>query len=257
MDEIVVFANQKGGVAKTSTANTFGQGMYYFKKKVLFIDLDPQGNMSHTLEASKTKGTVMDVLLGEMEISQAIQEIAYGDCVCSTALLSGADKKINKVGAEFLLREALETIPGRYDYIVVDTPPALGVLTINALTAGNQLIIPSQPDIYSLQGLADIAQTIGSVKKYCNPYLHIAGILITRFNRTILSGDFAEKFETVAGKLNTKVFKSRIRECVAVKEAEAVCSDIFRESPKSNAASDYLAFIQEYLEDRDVEKETE
>ncbi|AEF81318.1 ParA family protein [Leadbettera azotonutricia] len=254
MGKIVVFANQKGGVAKTSTANTFGQAMYYLKKKVLFIDLDPQCNMTHTLQAVNKEGTIMDVLLQEMSISEAIQKVHYGDCLSSTPLLSSADKKINKVGSEFLLREALAEIKDQYDYIVIDTPPALSILTINAFTACEDLIIPSQPDIYSLQGLADFSQTLESVKKYCNQNLKIAGILITRFNHTNISGEFTEKFEKAADKLNTKVFKSRIRECVAIKEAEAICSDIFLEAPKSNAVDDYSSFIREYLEDKNAEE---
>jgi chromosome partitioning protein len=257
MSEIIVFANQKGGVAKTSTTTIFGQRMFYMGKKVLFIDLDPQGNMSHTLRASPKKATVMNVLLGEISISAAVQKIHYGDCLCSTPLLSSAELKIKTACPQFLLRDTLDTIKERYDYIVIDTPPALGILTVNALTAGDQLVIPAQPDIYSLQGMTDFADTIGTVKKHCNRVLHIAGILITRFNRTIISGDFAEQFELAARKLKTKVFKSRIRECVAIKEAEAARSDIFVEARNSNAVSDYEAFIKEYLEDRNVEQETE
>ena len=140
-------------------------------------------------------------------------------------------------------------LAGSYDYVIIDTPAALGTLTINALTAANSVIIPVQADIYSLQGIEQLNQTIEAVKKYCNPALYIRGILATRYNgRAIISKDMLSNFEEAAGQLNTRLYSTPIRECISIKEAQASQQNIFEYAPRSNAAKDYNAFIDEFLE---------
>ena len=133
-----------------------------------------------------------------------------------------------------------------YDYIIIDTPPALGTLTVNALTACAGAIIPAQAEIHSLQGIGLLNDAIEAVKKYCNRDLYIKGIVITRYNgRTVLSKDMRDNLEAIAAQLHTKVFKEPIRECISIKEAQAAQQSIFEYAPRSNAARDYMALIDE------------
>jgi chromosome partitioning protein len=151
-------------------------------------------------------------------------------------------------GREYRLKKAIEPIKREYDYIIIDTPPALGILMVNALTACDVAIIPAQADRYSLKGIAQLNMTIETIKKHSNPALRIEGILLTRYSpRAVLSRDIAEVIEQTAQKLQTKLFKAKIREAIAIKESQAQRMDIFAYSPKSNAAKDYNAFIDELL----------
>ncbi|GHT96840.1 hypothetical protein FACS1894122_15510 [Alphaproteobacteria bacterium] len=155
------------------------------------------------------------------------------------------------VGKEYKLVEALERIKPNYDYIIIDTPPALGILTVNALTACDSVIVPAQADVYSLQGIEQLHDTVSTVKQYCNKNLKIQGILLTRFSyRTILSKNILELLEQTAEKIQTKLFKTTIREAIAIKEAQANRQDIFSYAPASNAAIDYNNFINELLEEQ-------
>ena len=162
--------------------------------------------------------------------------------------LAGADAFIADTGKEYRLKEALDGIKGQYDYIIVDTPPALGILTVNALTACDSVIIPAQADIYSLQGIEQLAETMKPVKKYCNPALKIEGILLTRYSpRSVLSREVAELAEQLAAKLNTKLFKATIREAIAVKEAQISQQSLYSYAPKAKVTEDYTALINELI----------
>ena len=153
------------------------------------------------------------------------------------------------VGTEFRLREAIDVIRDDYDYVVIDTPPALGILTVNALTACTRAIIPAQADIYSFQGVSQLYKTITTVKRYCNPDLEVAGILLTRYSpRAILSRDVADMLSKTAEQIQTKLFNATIREAVSVKEAQANQTDVYEYNPKSNVSLDYEAFTEELLE---------
>ena len=135
---------------------------------------------------------------------------------------------------------------------MLDTPPALSTITVNALTAADYVIVPAQADILSLQGISQFFETAATVKKYCNPKLDVSGIVLTRFsNRTILSRDLRKAFEQVAAVNGTKVFASEIRESVSLKESQAMRTDVFTYAPKSNGASDYAALIEEFLNDKE------
>lgn len=168
--------------------------------------------------------------------------------IAANKALAGADAFIADTGKEYRLKEALESIKGRYDYIIVDTPPALGILTVNALTACDSVIIPAQADIYSLQGIEQLAETMKPVKKYCNPALRIEGILLTRYSpRSVLSREVAELAEQLAAKLNTKLFKATIREAIAVKEAQISQQSLYSYAPKAKVTEDYTALIDELI----------
>lgn len=256
MARITAVAIQKGGQAKTTTAAALGAGLSLRGRRVLYIDLDAQGNLSYSLGADATGLTgasIMDVLQGTTSAAEAIQHTSLGDIISSSPALAGADTVLTAVGKEYRLKEALEGLAGAYDFIILDTPPSLGILTINALTAADDLLIPVQADMYSLQGLGQLWQTVQTIRKYCNPRLAIDGLLITRYNgRPVLSRALSDMLAQTAAQMGTKTYSSRIRECIALKEAVADKKDIYSYAPRSNAAADYSAFIAEFLEGEDI-----
>ena len=242
--------NQKGGVGKSTTALAIGAGLKIKGCSVLYIDLDAQGNLSYTLGATTQGYNAMGVLQRPETAAQEVQHLPQGDIIASSPALAGADTILAETGKEFRLKEALENLSTNYDYCIIDTPPALGILTINALTACNGVIIPAQADIYSLQGISQLGNTLQTVKKYCNFSLAVVGIVLTRYNtRSIISKEVTELIEKVVEELGTKLYKTKIKECTALKEAQAVKQDIFNYAPKSNAAADYKALVNEILEE--------
>lgn len=246
--EVIAIINQKGGVGKSTTALAIGSGLRNQGFKVLFIDLDAQGNLSYTIGATTQSYNALGILQRPETTKEEIQRTAQGDIIASSPALAGADNILIDVGKEYKLKESLETVSGLYDYCIIDTPPALSILTINALTSCNSVIIPAQADIYSLQGIGQLNNTIQTIKKYCNPTLSIKGIILTRYNsRSVLSKEVTELIEQTASELNTKVFNTKIRECTALKEAQAMKQDIFTYAPKSNASADYSEIIRELL----------
>jgi chromosome partitioning protein len=248
MSKALAIINQKGGVGKSTTALAIGAGLSLKGYSVLFIDLDAQGNLSYTLGATTKGYNALGVLRRPETAKEEIQHTEQGDIIASSPKLAGADKLLEETGKEYRLKEALDSLQGAYDYIIVDTPPALGILTINALTACTGAIIPAQADIYSLQGIAQLNSTIETVKKYCNPSLSIMGIVLTRFNgRSIIRREVAEMLERTAEQLHTKLYTSKIRECTALVEAQATKQNIYSYAPRSNATADYKALVDEIL----------
>ena len=246
--KIIAIINQKGGVGKSTTAFTLASGIKNKGYKTLCIDMDAQGNLSYTANANDDLLTIYDLLAEDANINQAIQHTKNFDLIASSKALSGADGFITDIGKEYKLKEILESVKNNYDYIIIDTPPALGILTVNALTACDSVIIPAQADIYSLQGIEQLSKTIQPIKKYCNDKLKIDGILLTRYSpRAILSREVAEIANDLAQNLNTKVFKSTIREAIAVKESQINKQSLFDYAPNSNVTNDYLNFINELL----------
>ena len=249
MKEIFAIINQKGGVGKSTTAHAIGAGLSLKGYKVLFIDLDAQSNLSYTLGAVNKKISSLDILTCVSTAEQAIQTTEQGNIIPASTSLAGADAIITTTGKEYRLKEAIAPLKNRFDYIIIDTPPALGILTINALTACTGVIIPAQADIYSLQGISQLQGTIQAVRQYCNHDLKVKGIVLTRYsNRSILSREVAEMIEDTAHRLNTKLYKTAIRECIAIKESQVNQQNIFAYARKSNASADYEALINEIIE---------
>jgi chromosome partitioning protein len=264
MQRIYAIANQKGGVGKSTTTQILGAGLAKAGKKVLLIDLDPQSNLSSLVGAvtdaqDKNVVTMLEVLTEEHNIKEGIQHMHSYDIVPASMFLASVDGRIpNQLARPYRLQKALESIRGKYDYILIDTPPALGTLTNNALIAASEVIIPAQADVLSLQGVAQLAETISAAREHANPGLAISGIALTRYNgRARLSRELAAMFETAAKQLNTVVFKTHIREAVAVKEAQAAQQDIFSYAPQSNPAQDYAALIYDIFTIDIQEKEAQ
>lgn len=249
--KIITLANQKGGVSKTTTSSALASGLTNRGYKVLAIDLDPQSNftLSCGVDVLSFQQTIYDVFKGECDIEKIITKTDLGyDLIPGGLHLAGADMEFTQLGREKMLVKALSNVKDNYDYIIIDTPPTLGILTANALIASDYLIVPMSADIYSLQGLSQLSGFVQNVYENGNPNLKIAGLLITKYNgRQNLSKALMEQIENAAQSLGTKVFESRIRESVAVREAALLQSDIFKEAPKANATLDYTAFIDEFL----------
>jgi len=248
MSKTIAVINQKGGVGKSTTAQAIGAGLMLKGFSVLFVDLDAQGNLSYSMGANTKGYNALGVLERPETIRDEIQHTPSGDIVASSPRLAGADKLIEDTGKEYRLREALESLQGSYDYIIVDTPPALGVLTVNALTACTGAVVPTQADVFSLQGIAQLSGTLETIKRYCNPGLTVMGLVITRYNgRATIRREIAETLDRVAGQLHTKLYDTKIRECISIVEAQTKRQPIFSYAPRSNASKDYKALVEEIL----------
>ncbi len=249
MGKVISVSNQKGGVGKTTTTSNLAAGLKKKGFRVLIIDLDPQGNLGFSVGAdSETSATIYDVLKGDVKTQYAIQKTDTADIIISSILLSGIELEFTNTGREYLLKEAIKPISDLYDYIILDTPPALGILTINAFTASDTIVVPMLSDIFSLQGIAQLYETVERVKKYCNSGLTIAGILLTKYNpRTLLSREIRGTAELIAHDLNIRLFDSFIRSSVVVSEAQSVQQSILDYAPKNNISKDYMQFLDELL----------
>ena len=246
MATVLTITNQKGGVGKTTTAAALCGILTEKKKKVLAIDLDPQGNLSFSLGANDDGLTVHDVFMGKASVSECIQKTSNCDVISSNILLSGCELELTQVGREYILMEKLEEILDLYDYIILDTPPALSILTINAYTACNDLIIPMTAEILSLQGIAQLKDTIFAVKRYYNRSLSIRGILLTKYNgRILLTKEVEEMVKIVAEQLKTTIFDAKIPSSVAVAEAPAHQKTLNLYAPKAKATAAYQQLARE------------
>lgn len=250
MAKIIAVANQKGGVAKTTTASALASGLQKRGFKVLAIDADPQGNLSDSVNGDNINSdTLYELLKNEAEAKSAIQKLDCFDLIPANIMLAGAEQEISQLGKEQRMKEKIEPIVDLYDYIIIDTPPSLGLLTINAFTAADEVIIPTTAGIFAASGILQLFDTIQNVRKYCNPNIKISGILMTRYNpRTNNNKDMNELTEKIANTMQAKVFHTHIRTSVVVEEAQARKESIFDYKGSSTVSKDYEDFIEEYLE---------
>lgn len=240
--------NQKGGVAKTTTVQALASGLKNRGYRVLMVDLDGQESLTVSTGAS-TGANILDVLQGHRGIKSVIQATPGGDIVTATEDLGKADLTVRGRRAEYKLKEALTEVQGLYDFCIIDCPPSLGILSVSALTASDTCIIPVQADFFSLKALDQLQGTIDVIRKNTNSDLQIEGILVTRYSpRTVLSRDAMEALKEKAQAMGTKVFETTIRECISIKEAQAMKESIHTYAPRSNASKDYNALINELLE---------
>lgn len=247
MAQVITITNQKGGVGKTTTASALICGLTQRRAKVLGIDLDSQGNLGFNLGLEIGEyDTIYDVLTGKCSIAEAIVRTEYGDILPSDIMLSAAEIEFTAPRREFMLAEQLSFVDKFYDFIVIDTPPALNILTVNAYVASNSLIVPMEAEILSLVGITQLQETIEAVRTSFNPDLKILGILLNKFNpRLTLSAEVLELAEAVASQLNTKVFEAKIHRSVGVAAAPAHGQSILTYAPGSKPARDYQKVISE------------
>ncbi len=246
MGKVISLLNHKGGVGKTTSVINIGAGMVALGQKVLLVDLDPQANLSVSLGIPRQPNTIYEALRGESEIEPYTHKERM-DVVMSTLDLSGAEMElINEAGREYILRELFEPVREEYDFIIIDCPPSLGLLTLNALAASDYVYIPLQTEFLALQGLAKIKQVIDKVKFRLNKRLELGGVIATMFDsRKILNRDVVETIKKYFGE---RVFETLIRDNVALAEAPAQRKDIFDYSPNSLGAQDYMSLSQEILQ---------
>ncbi len=246
MGKIISLLNHKGGVGKTTSAINIGAGLVELGKRVLLIDLDPQANLTLSLGISRQKYSIYEAVRGESELVPYVVREGF-DVVTSNLDLSGAEMElINEAGREFILRELFEPIRDEYDYIIIDCPPSLGLLTLNALTSSDYVFIPLQTEFLALQGLTKIKQVIDKVRFRLNKKLEIGGVIATMYDhRKVLNRDVVETIKKYFGK---KVFNTLIRDNVALAEAPAQRKDIFSYQKSSNGAKDYLSLCKEIIE---------
>lgn len=252
MAKIITLTNQKGGVAKTTTALALAAGLSNKGYHILGVDLDPQSNfaLSSGIDTVELDETLFDVFKKNTNANSVVQKSPLGYDVLPGGLsLAGADMEfVQQTGRDYMLKEALEELETEYDYVIIDTPPTLGILTANAMTASDSIIVPMCADLYSLQGLSQLNGLIFNVRKYCNKDLKLAGLLITKYHSNQnISKAVSDKIVQIAQELDTKVFDTKIRESVAIREAQLLHSDIFKEAPKANATLDYAQLIDEIL----------
>ena len=258
MTKVIAFANQKGGVAKTTSAIALAQALALDGKKILFFDLDPQENASNTLRLDRDNYPgLYDLMTAPTNdatiFSRCLQQVE--GCKNITAIrgdlrLSSADLQFNRQGREFMIREQLEDKKNAFDVVIMDTPPTLGILTVNALTGTDTVVVPISPDGYSLQGFYQLYENIRAIKKYSNPDLKIGGILVTRYvPNTIVSREIHEIAKEYAELVGTKVYNSTIRQTVMVSESISAQQGIMLFAPNSTAAQDYHSFMCEIKHD--------
>lgn len=247
--KIIAVTNQKGGVGKTTTCSALCGGLSQLGYKVLAVDLDPQGNLSFSLGVdAEDEFTIYDVMKENCDMADAIVEGEICDVVPSNILLSGLELEMTGVGREYRLKEQLQPVLKDYDFIIIDTPPALSILTINAYTVSDELIIPMLCEILSLQGIAQLKQTIFAVKQYYNKNLCVRGILLNKYNpRLTLTKDVEELAQVIADQLGTTLFSTRISNGVSIAEAPAHGESIITYEPKSKGAREFKAFIEELI----------
>jgi chromosome partitioning protein len=245
MSKVISISNHKGGVGKTTSAINLGAGLNKLGKRVLLIDLDPQANLSQSLGLVDQERTIYGALRGEYKL-QPIEVIAGLDLIPSTLDLSGAEIEMSgEAGREYILKELVDPIRGSYDYVLIDSPPSLGLLTINAFTASDRVFIPLQAQYLALQGLTKLLEVIDKITKRLNKDLRVGGVFITQYDgRKVLNRDVVA---TIGAHFQDQLFKTMVRDNIALAEAPSQGLDIFRYNPKSYGAEDYLSLSHEVI----------
>jgi chromosome partitioning protein len=251
MGKVITIANQKGGVAKTTTAQALGAGLKDRGFKVLVADIDPQGNLSSSINAEIYNcETIYDVMIKKAAIEKVIQKLEAFDVVPSNIILSGIEHKLlAELGREFRLDETVITpIADKYDYIIIDTPPTLGILTMNAIMAADEIIIPTTASIFAASGIEQLKMFADSIIPYRKRGdLKYNGILITKYNpRATISKELKKFTEELSQLIGTKVYETYIRFSVAIEEAQVQRTDIYSYE-KNNISNDYNLFVDEFL----------
>ncbi|ANQ51242.1 AAA family ATPase [Flammeovirga yaeyamensis] len=245
MAQVISISNHKGGVGKTTSVVNLGAALHQMGKRVLMVDMDPQANLSQSLGVFEPEKSVYSLLRGFCTIDEAMNELEMDLCLIPSELdLSGAELELSmEAGREFILKDHLEKVGDQFDYILIDCPPSLGLLTINAFTASTQVFFPLQAQFLATQGLKKLLEVIEKVQQRLNRDLQIGGVFITQFDkRKVLNRNVREAIQKHFG---DALFNTVIRDNVALAEAPSKQTNIFRYNSKSNGALDYWELAQE------------
>lgn len=250
MGRTIVIANQKGGVGKTTTAINLSASLAELNQKVLIVDMDPQGNTTSGVgvEKEEQENTVYELLLGECTIEECLIENVYENLTVLPSNINLAAAEIELIGVEnkeYLLKEALETIKKRYDFVLIDCPPSLNMLTINSMCAADTVLVPIQCEYYALEGLTQLIHTIDLVKDRLNPNLEIEGVVFTMYDaRTNLS---LQVVENVKGNLDQNIYKTIIPRNIRLAEAPSYGMPINAYDSRSTGAESYRLLAEEVI----------
>ena len=256
MGKIISIANQKGGVGKTTTSINLSTLLAKKGKKVLMIDADPQGNASSGvgIDREDIELSVYDILINDVEISQVVKKtnIKNLDLCPSNINLAGAEVElVSVISREHRLKEKLDNVKEEYDFIIIDCPPSLGLITLNAFTASDSVLIPVQCEYYALEGLGQLLNTISLVKKHLNKEIEVEGALLTMYDaRTNLSNQVVKEVKKY---FNNKVYKNVIPRNVKLSEAPSYGMPISLYDPRSKGAKSYEKFVKEFLKNNENE----
>ncbi|OFW57514.1 MAG: chromosome partitioning protein [Actinobacteria bacterium RBG_16_64_13] len=252
MAKVVAFANQKGGVAKTTTTLSLGVAFTEMGHRVLGVDMDPQGNltMSLGLNPDNVRPSMYEVLVNGVSIELAVAHREIDLAVANIDLAAVEIALSSHIGRERVLSKALMQVQDRYDYILIDTPPSLGLLTINALTASDAVIVPVQCEYLSLRGLAQLERTLELVRENLNPNVHIAGIVPTMYDGRTVHG--REAVEVLRSSFGDLVFETTIPKTVKFPEAPVKGESVLKYAPESHAAQAYRQLAREVLNGKKI-----
>lgn len=257
MGKIITICNFKGGTGKSTTTHCLGVGLGQRGYKVLLIDADPQCNLSYVsnIDIKDNTNTIYELMKGERQPQEVIYKTQYYDIICGSLSTSRADKDFQDeryiYNAYYLLKNQIDPIKNQYDFIIIDTPPTLAIMTQNCLIASDSLIIPTQADSLCISGLANLKKQVELIKtQTINKNLYIEGILLVKYSeRTTLNKILRDELINTSIQLQTKLYKYAVRESVGVRESQTLRSNVLIDNPNNNASIDYNVFIDEFIED--------
>ena len=263
MGKIITICNFKGGTGKSTTTHTLGVGLALKGKKVLLVDTDASCNLTQVsnVNIKDNTNTIYELIKGERQPQDVIIHTQYYDLICGSLSISRADNELTKdpymFNMFYLLKEQLDKVKNDYDYILIDTPPTLAIITQNCLVASDSIIVPTQADTFCISGLANLKKQVDIIKdRTTNKDLRIEGILLVKYSdRTKLNQYLKDELFDACKYLETKVYKYAIRESIGVRESQTLNSNILIDNPNNNASIDYKLFIDEFLKDNEKVEE--